>query len=118
VPSSARWPEESTGEALNRRRHRRFSAINRGPPPPDSPPSGNPRPCRPCRHPRGEPPPLLPCPPSLQRPAPPPVGRPAPRAVHASGHGRGCPERIDVAWAFLADVVAEVASGPSVSHCG
>jgi hypothetical protein len=106
-------PPESMRGAFVRRWRRRFlppwSELLAA----DSPPSGDPRPCWPYGRPQGEPPPHSPCSPSsLRRRRAPLAGEPWVTA------GTACQARSLWPGAFLADVVAEVAPGPSVSHFG
>jgi hypothetical protein len=83
---------------------------------PDSPPSDLPRRFRAQHRVQGEHPPLRPGPASLRRPySGAGAGWPA---TSAWSGARPAQHEANVAWACLADVAAEVASGPFVSHFG
>jgi hypothetical protein len=116
-PPSSFSSEESSRVALSRRRPSPFPCRYRGPPLPDLSPSGDPRPCRPCRRPQGELRPVSPCFPSPQSPCATAGGRrPASRAcLRARPHGPGrAQHEASLAW----PVSPTWHSGPLVSHFG
>jgi hypothetical protein len=123
VPRSSAEPpssfpfEESSWVALSHRRPSPFPCRYQGPPPPDSSPSSDPHPCRPCRHPQGELRPISPSFPSPRSPYATASGRrPASRVcLRARPHGPGrAQHEASLAW----PVNPTWHSGPLVSHFG
>jgi hypothetical protein len=114
LSSEAFAPKESGPSTPNRRRRRHFPCRHRAPPPSIAPPSDLPGHRRARHRVQGEPPPRSPLLSVLSVPPTSASGRqPEPgRALSCPARGKTWP------WACSADVVAEVAPGPSVSQYG